>query len=891
MTNAFQGLTSEEAQKKLNEWGYNEIEDANKVSPLKLIFRQLKKNFIIYLLVFAALTSFFVGEEVTAYTILLVVGMVISITFIQEYKAEKAIQALRGMIKSVSTVIRNKKEQEVFSKELVPGDLLVLRTGERVPADCVLLEESSLKVNEAILTGESREVSKIVPKDEKELTDKNLLYMGTYVVNGRGLAKILHTGMNTRFGKIVNMISEAEKELPLQDKVNKITRYMVTGAIIISLSTGFLMVTRSAPLTPEILTSILILVIALAVSAFPEGLPVVLMTTLAVGANRMAGKNAIVNRMSIIETLGETTVICADKTGTITRGEMTVKKIYMEGKMYEVGGSGFKAEGEFLEQGQKVDLKQNIALRLFFKTAVICNSSRIERTGEDEEFKAVGSPTEAALLIMAAKAKIFRDDFNTTVLEEIPFNSQRKMMSNFCQIEGEKIVFAKGAPEVLLEKCTSFQRGDKVEKLTEKERGEILGVSKSLAEQTFRTLALAYLPTDSEGKNYEEKGLIFLGLVGMEDPPREEVKEALRVCYEGGIKVKMITGDHKETAQAVGAKIGLEGEILEGEELDKLTDDELARVVGKIAIFARVKPEHKLRIVRVLKNNGEVVTMTGDGVNDAPALKEAQIGVAMGKNGTDVARSVADLTLKDDHFATIVEAVREGRTIFQNIRKFVSYQLSCNFAELLILFLGVLLAPFLGWQTPILLALQILFMNLVTDDLPAITLAFNKSSTDIMKEEPRRKVEILNKPHWLLVFFTGSLMGFLTLATYYISFNILGEDSGTARTSALLTLILLEISGAFHFRSFRQKVFNRSPFVNIYLFWASVISLLATLIIIYSPIQYVFETTALDLKNWLLALILILLFVKILDSLKDLNNNKNWLNLTPQTGIKPLFES
>lgn len=886
----FSGLSSEEAQIKLRQWGPNEIKDVNKTSPLKLIIHQLKKNAIIYLLLVAAVLSFFVGEAVTGYTILLVIFMVVTITFIQEYKAEKAIQALKEMIHPVSIVVRDGKEKEAMSTDLVPDDLLVLRVGEKIPADCILVEESNIKLNEAILTGEAREVKKTVPKDPKKATEENILYMGTYVVEGRGLALITHTGMNTRFGKIVSLISQAEKELPLQNKVNKIARYLVGVAIIAALATGLLILVRTPEVNSEILTQTLILMIAIAVASFPEGLPVVLMTSLAVGAKRMADKNAIINRMSIIETLGETTVICSDKTGTITKGEMTIKKILTPDKVIDISGAGFEASGDFLYRDKKIEIDRHPDLKLLFQGAVLCNDSQIERTGEDGIYQAIGSPTEAALLIMAAKAKIFREDLSFTRKEEIPFNSQRKMMSVLYQSDsGERVFFSKGAPEILLEKCDFVEKDGKKLNFTKKEKEEILNQSSSLAKQAFRTLALAYRPAKSE-KDVKEGELIFLGVVAMEDPPREEIRETLEICKTAGIEVKMITGDHKETALAVAERIGLEGDVLEGDDLNRMTDDELGRVIKNVAIFARVKPEHKLRIVRVLKSLGEIVTMTGDGVNDAPALKESQIGVVMGKSGTDVARSVADLTLRDDNFVTIVEAVREGRTIFNNIRKFVSYKLSCNFAELTVLFFGVLLAPIFGWQIPILLALQILFMNLVTDDLPAITLAFNASSKDVMQEEPRRKAEILIRSHIVLIVVMGFLMALGTLGLYFLSFNILDQGLEVARTTALVVLILLEIVVAFQFRSFRRRVFNRSPFSNIYLFFAAIISLLATILIIYTPLNHVFETAPLGLATWGGAIVVALLIVAFSDYLKELNNRKQFLDFnTSSLPIKSLY--
>lgn len=871
------GLTKKEAEKRLEQYGLNEIKDISKVTPLKILLRQIKSNFIIYLLVVAVLISFFVGKSVTAYTILAVIAMVIGVGFVQEYRSEKAISALKSMLMPVSIVIRDGKEQEVESSHLVPGDILVLRNGEKIPADCILLEEKELRVNESVLTGESREIKKIAG-NEKKYSDENLVFMGTYIVNGRAIAKVIHTGMNTKFGKIAGLISITEKELPLQRKVNNIAKYMATLAIILSVLTGIIMLFRAEAINNEVIVSVLILVIALSVSAFPEGFPVVLITALSSGAYRMAKLNAIVNRMSIIETLGETTVICSDKTGTITKGEMTIKKIFAGNYFYDVSGAGYEANGEFFYKNKKIDIKKEPFYDVLFNNAVLCNDARIERTGEDNELKVYGSPTESALLVLAAKAGLYKEDIFHKRVQEIPFNSDRKMMSVLCKINGENIVYSKGATEYIIKHCMYAQKNGKVIRLTEKDKREVLAANDSMARDSFRTLAFAYKKVDSFSKDHFEEDLIFVGLVGMEDPPREEVKESIRQCISAGITVKMITGDNKETALSIAKQIGLKGKVLLGQELDNITDEELPRIISSISIFARVKPEHKLRIIKALKSNGEIVTMTGDGVNDAPALKEAHIGVAMGKNGTDVSRSVADLTLKDDHFSTIVLAVSEGRTIFKNIRKFVTYQLSCNFAELSILFLGVLLSPLLGWQVPLLLALQILFMNLVTDNLPAITLAVNPSSKDVMSDKPRKNSEILDKKLIGLLILNGTLMMSFVLLSYFLSFNILGKSAEYSRTVALMTLIFLEITSAFSFRSFRKGVLNRGLLVNPYLFYASAISLIATFVIIYTPLNKLFETVPISIEGFMIGISLSFLLIIIFDALKYINNKQRFID-------------
>ncbi len=845
------GLSDIEALRRLREFGPNEITDISKTSPYKILFRQVRKNLILYLLLAAAIVSFFVGKDVTGYAIIGVIVLVIATGFIQEYRAEKAISALKNMILPLSMAVRGGKEKEIASGEIVTGDVLVLRSGERVPADCILIDGEDVEVSEAILTGESDDLPKIQVTSEEKYDEKNTLYMGSFVVRGKCYAKVIHTGMNTKFGKIAALISTVEKDLPLQDKVNSISKVMVGIALVTSVATGAIMLSRATEISTGYMTEILILVIALSVSAFPEGFPVVLTTTLAVGASRMAKQNAIVNRMSIIETLGETTVICTDKTGTLTVGEMTVRGILSGDEVYSVTGTGHKGEGGIYQNKKPIDVASNEALGLIIKTGILCNDSRIEKLRENHEYDVIGNQTEGALLILGAKSKLFTEDYKAERLNETPFSSERKMMSILVKEERGEYVYAKGAFEIILENCSEIFENGKAIKLTRERREQLIEINKHLAAKAFRTLSMAF-KKNSGDKNYTEDNLIFLGIVALEDPPREEVKEAIETCRKAQIKVKMITGDNSETAVAIGKQVGITGNVLMGKEMNDMSDEELRTAVMETAIFARVDPEHKLRIVRALKEQGEIVTMTGDGVNDAPALKEAHIGVAMGKNGTDVSRSVSDLTLKDDNFATIVNAIREGRTIFNNIRKFVTYQLCDNFAELTIIFVGVLLSPVLGWEAPILLALQILFLNLVTDNIPAMTLGLNPTSKDIMNYPPRRKSSILSKTHLGVIIVLGSLIATATLIIYYVVFNVLGQSVEVARTAALVTIILLEIVNVYTFRSFRKNVLTRSPFVNKYLVMATILSISATLIILYTPVRNVFSTAPLDPRIWIL---------------------------------------
>lgn len=869
IVNKIKGLSDQEALQKLREFGPNEIEDVGKTSLLTILLRQVKKNFIFYLLLSAAVISFIVGKGITGYAIIGVIVLVVITGFLQEYRAEKSINALKKMILPLSMVVRNGKEKEIPSEEIVVGDILVLRNGERIPADSVLLDGEDIEVNESILTGESSDVAKTQAPSEESFTEKNTLYMGAYLVNGKCYAKVIHTGMNTKFGEIAGLISSVEKELPLQDKVNHISKIMVVIALGVSVLIGILMITRAPEISTPYITEILILVIAISVSAFPEGFPVVLTTTLAVGASRMAKKNAIVNRMSIIETLGETTVICTDKTGTLTVGEMTVKGVLTEKDVYAVTGTGYKAEGEIQKNKKGIIIKEDKALELLLKIGVLCNDSIIERIEEDHLFDVVGSQTEGALLILGAKSQLYTEDYKFERINETPFSSERKMMSILSKEADGEFVYAKGALEVIIDNCTHILEDGRPKKLTAEKKAQLLDINNHLTTRALRTLSFAYKKNDGDA-NYTENNLIFLGTVALEDPPREEIKEAIEICRKAQIKVKMITGDNSETAKAIGRQVNITGKLLLGKQITDMSDEELKMAVTETTIFARVNPEHKLRIVRALKEIGEIVTMTGDGVNDAPALKEAHIGVAMGKNGTDVSRSVADLTLKDDNFATIVSAIREGRTIFNNIRKFVTYQLSTNIAELTIVLTGVLLAPILGWEAPILLALQILFLNLVTDNMPAITLGLNPTSKDIMNYPPRRKSSILAKPHVGIIIVLGGLMALSAISVYYVVFNIMGENVAVARTSALVTIILIEIVNAFTFRSFRKNVLTRSPFINKYLVIAAVLSIIATVIVLYTPASTIFSTAPLSLQIWILPIIAAIILLSIQDTIKSM---------------------
>lgn len=869
----FTGLSSKKAEENLKKFGYNEFKDDSKFIYLKILFRQIKGNLIFYLLLLSSFLSFVVDQMTTGYVILFVIIIVVSSGFFQEYKAERSIRALKDMVIQNSVVIRDGKEISIPSRELVKGDIILLSRGDKVPADCLILKETGLILNEASLTGESKEVEKSAIATE---LDKNKIFMGTFILNGKCVARVLETGERARLGKISKMISSTEKELLLQKKINNITKYMAIVAISFSILIGILSFFLSSDTLNVV--DVIILMIALSVSAFPEGLPVVLTTCLSSGAYRMAKKNVIVNRLSAIETLGETTVICSDKTGTITRGEMFAKEVFAGGNIFTVSDGKNHIDGDIEFNSKKISLSKYPTMHQLLKSSVLCNDAILQFTSDKGEVKLIGSPTESALLMLSATAGIYKDSINFNRVKEIEFDSSKKLMVVSGEIGKEKLSFAKGALEQLLPKCKYVQKDNGIFRLTNKERELILDVGKNMSLSALRTISLAYKKLNSSKEKIDDD-LIFLGIVGMQDPPKQGVKEAIEKCFSAGIKVKMITGDSIETATAIAKQIGLTGESILGCDLDNLSDKKLRDLVKTTVIFARVRPEHKLRIVKALKENGEIVTMTGDGVNDAPALKESHIGVAMGKNGTDVSRSVADLTLKDDNFSTIVTAIREGRGIFGNIKKFTNFMLSCNYAELSILLFGVVLSPLLGWKIPLLLSIQILFMNLVTDDSSSVMLSMTPYPDDIMNKKPRKGEQIVSKKDVFHSLSRALVISLVVLVAFFVEFNIFNSGIDKARTSALLVLIMAEIASAFSALSSEKLLTLKDIFTNKHLAISAIVSMLATTIIIYSPLNSAFGTAPLLLRDWVVG---ILLFIFVVLS----SNLSKYIKLKKQKTIK-----
>ena len=687
------GLSSSNAKKGLEKYGRNVIPERKKVTALEVFLEQFK-NFLVVILIFAAIVSFALGELLDAAAILTIVILNAAFGFIQERKAEKTLEALRKFAVPRTKVVRNGTVQILDSPEVVPGDVIVLEVGDKVPADCRVIEEYNLKVNESILTGESTPVEKTTNSLTGKLAvadRKNMLFSGTNIVYGRCRAIAVGTGAKTEFGKIAKVLQQRKDPTPLQDKLEVLGKNIGIIVIIISVIIFIVGFLNNFDILQIFLTSV-----SLAVAAIPEGLPAVVTITLAIGLMKMVKKNAIIRKLPAVETLGSTTVICSDKTGTLTKNEMTVRKIYLFEKLIEVTGEGYSTKGKLLYNDSSI---KDPVLESVLTSGFLCNNAEM---GKDN----VGDPTEIALLVSALKYGLKDPREKYKRISEIEFDSDRKMMSVFYDINGEKIMYTKGALEEILARCTTINKNGNIEPITQQDKDKILEANDNFSSEALRVLAFATKKGDNE-----EKDLTFLGLQGMIDPPRPEVKASIEKCATAGVKVVMITGDHKNTAVAIAKELGImddSHQVLTGVELNNMNYMQFKNVVDNVRVYARVSPEHKVMITEALKEKGHIVAVTGDGVNDAPALKKADIGVAMGIAGTDIAKEASDMVLTDDNFASIVSAVEEGRGIYDNIKKFVNYLLSCNIGEVIVVFAAILLSMPLP-----LLPLQLLFMNLI----------------------------------------------------------------------------------------------------------------------------------------------------------------------------------
>jgi len=845
------GLSESEARVRLEKFGANVLTTKNKISAFSIFLEQFKNSLILILIgsVFLILFIYFFGNRdpsdlVEAALISVIVLMITLLGFFQEYKAEKSIEALKSLLAFKAKARRDGQEKEIDVSTLVVGDIVVLEEGVKVPADIRLLEVFNLHASEASLTGESSPVSKNAEaiSGNRQINDqKNMVFSGTSIASGRAVGIVVKTGDKTEIGKIAQNVAEVEVDkTPIQEKLDKTGK--VIGYIILGISVlVFLFVVFFAkdylelPLLDRIIQSF-IAAVALAVAAIPEGLPAVVTISLALGTRRMLKKNALVRKLNSVETLGSTDVICSDKTGTLTKGEMTVKEIYFDGKLYKVSGAGYERMGKFTTDGKDVDPK---IIDLILRAGLACNNASIANE------KVLGDPTEAALIVSAYKANITS---KATRFMEIPFSSERKMMSVVVADRQKYFVYAKGAPNVILGKCSKILKNNSWQKLTGSVRDEIDEKTRQMSQKALRTLGFAYREITKEEfekfKKDEERietDLTFIGLQGMIDPARSEIKPLIEACEISGIRTIMITGDHIDTAKAVAGEIGIGGGALTGEELDALGDSEFEKAVETVNIYARVNPSFKMRIVDALKKHGHVVAMTGDGVNDAPALKKADIGIAMGITGTDVAKESSDMVLLNDDFGTIVHAIEEGRGIFDNIRKFVTYLLSCNIGEVLVVFFGIFI-----FQKLILSATMLLWINVITDGIPAIALGLDPAEKDILKKPAKAfQKAIIEKRLWADMMIFGVLLTVAVLGIYLID---LDKGAEAARGAAFTAMVFFELIYIFIIRS-RYKT---SFFSNPQLLLAIAIALLLQASILYIPFfASLFGILPISISDWL----------------------------------------
>ncbi|MBD3171391.1 HAD-IC family P-type ATPase [Candidatus Bathyarchaeota archaeon] len=847
-----EGLTEDEAKKRYKKYGPNELVEEKKTTALEIFVNQFKSILILILIAAAAVSGFILHEYTDMAVILIIVVLNSIIGFIQEYRAEQAVEALKQMVSPKCKVIRNDTIQEIPADRIVPGDILVIEEGDRIPADARLTNAVNLKIDESPLTGESTTVTKKpeLIKEETSLAQRtNIVYMGTHATYGRGKAIITSTGMSTEFGNIAKMIQSIEEETsPLKKKTEKLGRQLGVIALI-----GCIMVFIVDYLNGISLVNSFLSAVSLAVSAIPEGLPTVLVITLSLGAQRMARQNAIVRKLNSVETLGTTTVICSDKTGTITKNEMTVRQVETENNSIDITGEGYTRDGKFIENGDKIKPRRNFELELILKTGLLCNNSSIVEDPEIGPY-ITGDPTEGAILIAAVKSGLIPEkvEKENPRVWELPFDSRRKMMSTINETENGLRVYAKGAPEVILEKSNQIYSNGAIKELTEKHREEIKDKVEELAERALRVLAFAYKETEKQDEYQQEEtesDLIFIGLMGMMDPPREEVPAAIELCRKAGIRPVMITGDHEDTAVAIAREVGIitegDSDSVTGMELSEMTDAELSDIVDKVSVYARVSPEHKVRIAQALRSKGNIVAMTGDGVNDAPAIKAADIGVAMGIKGTDVSKEAADMVLADDNFASIVRAVEQGRIIYDNIRKFMRFMISSNFDEMIVISSFVLA----GLPMPF-LPVMILWLNLVTDGGPAIALSMDKPTDDLMSIPPRDPKEGILHGMYLFIAAYVVLQSGSTAATFIWKYLIQGASLAASRTTAFMQACIFELVVVWNCRSENHNVL-RTGFNNRYLLAATLIGGLLTISLSYVPfLQNVFHTVPLTLQDW-----------------------------------------
>lgn len=853
-TDSHRGLSESEAQKRLQEFGYNQLIEQPKVSALHLFLSQFS-SVIVWVLIVAATIAGVLGEWVDALAIIVIVILNALLGFFQEYRAERSLAALRKMVIPFSKVVRDGKLKKLPSKKIVPGDLVLIEAGDRIPADGRFIQSFGLSTQEAALTGESMPIHKTA--DSLEAYDlsvgdkKNMGFLGTVAVSGKGYMIVTETGIQTELGKIASLLQQGrEEQTPLQKRLQELGLRLVwvcLGIVFLIFGLGYL---KGTPLIENLLISI-----SLAVAAIPEGLPAIVTIALSIGVHKMAKRNALVRRLPSVETLGCTTVICTDKTGTLTQNEMTVRSIFMNNTFVDVTGTGYNPEGNFEINHIQINPNHIPELLTTLRIGVLCNSAELHQSHNHLKiWNITGDPTEGALLAVAGKANLFKQDLEkeNPLLSEIPFDSDRKRMSMARQTYMGPMLFIKGATDVILAHAESILLNGKIEPLSAAHKKNIVEANAYLASQALRVLAVGYRPISQDAKfdHSLEDNLILVGLIAMMDPPRPEVKKSIEICENAGITTVMITGDHKETAVAVAKELNLlkkDSMVLTGLELEQLDDKHLKKYLRKIIIFARTSAAHKLRIVRAWKSLGEVVAMTGDGVNDAPALKEANIGIAMGITGTDVTKEASDMVISDDNFASIVNAIEEGRGIYDNITKFVCYLASSNIAEIIVVFMGMVVGftDFAGNPFVPLSALQILWINLASDGLPAIALGIDPIGPRVMRHFPRKPSDsIISRYKAFHLLLISVVIAFGTLAACYFGIHQSGE---LAQTMAFTTLVVLELVAVQIIRSQYNTRFFSNPLIHA----AITISFILQLFIVYTPfLQSLFNTVPLNTRDW-----------------------------------------
>jgi len=872
-SNAEAGLSADEAAKRLREIGPNKLAEAAP-DPMWKKFAAQFKELVIWILIAAAIISGVMGEWIDTVAILAIVLLNAILGFVQEEKAGRALAALQKLSSPEAKVFRAGALMHVPAAEIIPGDILDLEAGDYISADARLINAYGLNAQEAALTGESVPTEKdadAVLAADASLGDRvNLIFMGTTLTAGKARAIVVETGMRTELGRIAGLIQQYVPEpTPLQKRLAELGRLLVfvclgIVAIIFALEL-WQAVARGTPLLQAV-SEVFLVAVSLAVAAVPEGLPAVVTVALALGLQRMVKRNALIRKLPSVETLGSVTVICSDKTGTLTRNEMTVQKMLTASGTVDLSGLGYEPKGEFASDGISFDAAKDPLVAAALRAGLYCNNSELIQ--KDGQWSIIGDPTEGALVVAAEKAGLKRTAAETKLLE-IPFDSDRKMMSVIIRdTSGAIIMYSKGAPEVILGRCSQVMQADGPVPLDDAGRARILESGAGLAGQALRVLALAQAPQSGEHEKYSENELTFLALVGMKDPAREEAGTAVQKCHQAGIRPVMITGDHPLTAAAIARELHIskEGETaITGRDLDSWSDDDLAGRVDTISVYARVTAEHKLRIVKALRARGQIVAMTGDGVNDAPAIKTADIGIAMGITGTDVTKEAADMVLTDDNFASIVNAVEEGRSIFDNIQKFVQYLLSCNTGEVLLMFVAALL----GWPMP-LIAIHLLWINLVTDGLPALALGMEPPEKDIMNRPPRPPHEsVITRERGLNLLINGVLLAAAGLAGFGIVYEGNPDNLAAARTTAFFVTALAQLAYSFACRSFRTVMPKLGFFTNPALIGAVIISgLLQLSIVVIPPAERIFQLDFDHDHEWTLIIVLALAPVTVIELAK-----------------------